>query len=868
MNNPYQRRQSNPYNHPSQRRNDRDPQHQQQQQQQQDLAADRPANDEEEDAASSSSRMIGDAALLESMQANSVAATATAARTANSSRNNATPGTNATTSMSKEMQEPPPPPPDVIKAQMEALQEANFELQATLATMQAEQAYSLQGFQKEAQLKISNLQNKLRLEQQTTQRLLALQQQQQQSSSSSSKRLRVDSAAGQQQQHAQVFENRLRATPRNHKELAAASPGFPQEIHTTTTTTTTAHEKGTTTTRTAPMDVTPPSMMMQVDDPEEVMEHNHHDSINPTTTTTTHIRDEGGVWNLVKHLLFHVSAPRSITSSSSSTTDTQRTPTTTTPCQKIHTFLVQLLATSTATTSTTSSTLSHHPHWSEGQLVEYLLSQVATEDDDDIDQNNDDDVTTQTKNKKNNQDMLVYWESALQFSRIGRRGILTAMKTMERLDEERERREANDNDNTVMMDTTTNTTTTTTITRRLKPRIHTLNPDGSKGAALQRPEPNDYSMNHQVVQHWIQQAILTNLHQPRQLRLLALILQDGSPSYHSTSLWWNILLPGLTEQLISLHAQYTQPLEEEWDYMRRNNPKNATPRGGSRKTTTGRGGGGSNTTSILKGRGKFQWTDHRLNKARRYRFQSPVVRERMQDQVREDLLLAVLTLMDVLLHRTKLQVLETTWFDTIEKAPRQPYLIPHEGNEEDDGTSESAQLWVGLLLDITESLKSFQNPKLPLVLPIWYPSLISLLSTIGQTVSGMKVLRSRLPDVTGGEQQGCRPNAIDISIVQLFQLSLMTHGEELEYMDEKRKYRLYVMGGWIRFLHQVLLFVQDSEYGISFRSLVIDTHDYYTSACTRVLTDAYISEDLATLIRLQLDELAMDQEEHDDLKYK
>jgi hypothetical protein len=34
------------------------------------------------------------------------------------------------------------------------------------------------------------------------------------------------------------------------------------------------------------------------------------------------------------------------------------------------------------------------------------------------------------------------------------------------------------------------------------------------------------------------------------------------------------------------------------------------------------------------------------------------------------------------------------------------------------------------------------------------------------------------------------------------------------------------------------------------------------------MTDAFVDSDTVALIRSQLEELAMDQEEHDDLKYK
>jgi len=364
---------------------------------------------------------------------------------------------------------------------------------------------------------------------------------------------------------------------------------------------------------------------------------------------------------------------------------------------------------------------------------------------------------------------------------------------------------------------------------------------------------------------------------PRHLQLLALILED-CPSHHSTSLWWNVLLPGLTKQIVHLHAQFTQREKDNEKEKESKHPTTTTTT--SRSTTSSSTSSSSslnkNRFSIISRRRNFNWLD-RMD-IRRYRFQSPVVRVVMDESSRDELFLASMTLLERLIACTRLDLLGT-WYCNKGDAvvPKQPYLMEDPG----DAADESAHLCIGLLLDIVESLDCFQNLRKALLdLPGWYVPLVSLLSTVGQTIGGMKILRSRLPDSTGGE---VRPNVIDTAIVQLYQLSLMDMEDEASYLDKVHEQRLFVMGYWLRLLHQVLIFVQsttattttsttrnDDSLGttISFRSLVVDTHDYYTSACTRIMTDAFVDPEIISLIRLQLDELAMDQEEYDDLKYK
>jgi hypothetical protein len=120
-------------------------------------------------------------------------------------------------------------------------------------------------------------------------------------------------------------------------------------------------------------------------------------------------------------------------------------------------------------------------------------------------------------------------------------------------------------------------------------------------------------------------------------------------------------------------------------------------------------------------------------------------------------------------------------------------------------------------------------------------------------------------------------NALDVAIRQLFALSLINEEEEVD--DQKEDFgptlpshcrieQQLAIDAWIRLWHQVLLFVQQKNGAasiISFRSLVLDYQDYYTGACARLLTNENTRPDIQTLLRQQLEELSMDEAEHEDL---
>ena len=70
---------------------------------------------------------------------------------------------------------------------------------------------------------------------------------------------------------------------------------------------------------------------------------------------------------------------------------------------------------------------------------------------------------------------------------------------------------------------------------------------------------------------------------------------------------------------------------------------------------------------------------------------------------------------------------------------------------------------------------------------------------------------------------------------------------------------------WVRLWHQVLMYAQSKE-GISFRSLVLDLQDWFTSSYAILLTSEEVREEIRVMIRWQLDELMMDEEDYEESK--
>jgi hypothetical protein len=181
------------------------------------------------------------------------------------------------------------------------------------------------------------------------------------------------------------------------------------------------------------------------------------------------------------------------------------------------------------------------------------------------------------------------------------------------------------------------------------------------------------------------------------------------------------------------------------------------------------------------------------------------------------------------------------------------------------------------------------------IIPEWYGAAIAVLSQMGRTRDGMRILRSRTPD--DYERSDWMGNALDVSIRQLHTLALhledfrFRHGSILRFEEEgaDKSHRenehyndddllrwgadplgaslLRSVEAWVRLWHQVLLFAQSSGTAISFRSLVLDLQDWFTSTCTTLLASDELRREIKVMVRWQLDELAMDEEDYEEQKH-
>jgi len=187
-------------------------------------------------------------------------------------------------------------------------------------------------------------------------------------------------------------------------------------------------------------------------------------------------------------------------------------------------------------------------------------------------------------------------------------------------------------------------------------------------------------------------------------------------------------------------------------------------------------------------------------------------------------------------------------------------------------------------------------------IPRWYNIAIAVLAQIGRTESGMKLLRTRSLDDRENDWMG---NVLDISIRQLHTLALhlddvqtsegsimrlgrctcdaanhsnnSNHNSNSNSNDDPHTARLRrSVEAWVRLWHQVLLFVHHHQKKqqqlqlqseVSFRSLVLDLRDFYTSCCAILMTSEMIRPEIRDLISLQLEELSMDEEEYEEKYY-
>jgi hypothetical protein len=196
-----------------------------------------------------------------------------------------------------------------------------------------------------------------------------------------------------------------------------------------------------------------------------------------------------------------------------------------------------------------------------------------------------------------------------------------------------------------------------------------------------------------------------------------------------------------------------------------------------------------------------------------------------------------------------------------------------------------------------------RQPPASTAIPRYYLAVIAILQQIGRTHSGMKVLRTRVKDDRVHDRMG---NALDVSIRHLH--ALAWHWEnhkvlpgavlQLDRKDEDENHHHHLdnddtagtapsdltrskpkqvrcdlcqrqrsalvdaVESWVRLWHQVLLFVQQCPtQEISYRSLVLELQDHYTSACAILLSSEDTRPEIQTMLRWHLEELAFDEEE-------
>ena len=125
------------------------------------------------------------------------------------------------------------------------------------------------------------------------------------------------------------------------------------------------------------------------------------------------------------------------------------------------------------------------------------------------------------------------------------------------------------------------------------------------------------------------------------------------------------------------------------------------------------------------------------------------------------------------------------------------------------------------------------------------------------------------------------PNALESGLGQMHELSLLTDSSPAtdEYIDSPTHPVVLATYDWARLWHQVYLFVHANNYKIAstpkgqkepetvtFRSLLADKIEFFTGAYARIMTEAFTPESISAMLRLQLEELSMDEEEHEELK--
>jgi hypothetical protein len=201
----------------------------------------------------------------------------------------------------------------------------------------------------------------------------------------------------------------------------------------------------------------------------------------------------------------------------------------------------------------------------------------------------------------------------------------------------------------------------------------------------------------------------------------------------------------------------------------------------------------------------------------------------------------------------------------------------------------------GMLDVLTSSILQESQQQWELAEPYYLES-IKWLQQVAGSPEGMALLRSRVPGISGGNNNSdvsssstttTMPNAIDVAITHMHKLTVTTDDDS---MIHKKKDMVLVQNcieAWIRFLHQVLLYCQQplpppgavtppSSPVVTFRSLLLlDAQGLFTSACGLLLANPLektptarvsttsICDECKNMIRSQLEELSLDEEEEE-----
>ncbi|CAJ1953601.1 unnamed protein product [Cylindrotheca closterium] len=791
-----------------------------------------------------------------------------------------------------------------LQAQLKALQqevleqsESNFELNATIATMQAEMDHSISASSEKHKEETSKLQHLLRLEQQKSRRLELQQQQRMQQQQEHSMPVRKRPASQS------VFTKRLEAHAGMTAAAAAAAPAIPQSITLPTSNTTTNADDSVLVGSDPPQ--TPPhknnSSASALNDPPDFAIAKRADNTTTTTTTTsspmpTVVTDttsntaaesssRSSASRLAQHILQSLIDNNDDDSSSSSIRRRSR---------RRHDE-----AKKSDNDPKANSGNKNNMETSTQQQQQQQQQQQPVENDDNVDGDNNDtemaheispqqeeegvasrdhsqarrvliDISSGYGQAWSEVQLVEYilrldhawrlWYPALEKSRLGRKQLLQAIvQRHETLQDSSSMTDGQDGDDNVIGKGSRITRlglpggNTKALDSSLETNIlnslldpwwdHTSMASVQANAALrlvQEPktvvEDLTTIISPLLAYTWIQklvESIKTKDNQFQALRLLQLILEECSDTHDQTALW-EICRQPMEQVLEGLYRQWMFEMAKLIKQEIANNQNDIMT---------------SRLTSKSKKRGD----------ARKRRLEAMPVEELSMESRDigdvEQSLAHSLSIWNALIPSTTVERLEL-WF-----------------------MEQNGARTVSLVLDMLEEHEHLYDkrnrPRRPTyyVIKGWYLDAIQFLSTIGTSKSGMDVLRTRTHPSNVGSDSYWMGNSLDVAIEQLFSLVMDQEQDTRKRSDDGFHARTLAIEKWVRLWHQVLLFVQDQQLpdkqpvALSFRSLVLEHQDWYTSACAVLLADQERTrQDIQAMIRLQLEELSLDEEEYEELR--